>query len=490
MRRAEHDDEVRRHFDAVAPLYPGLKRKNPLYHESLRRWVLSRVAPGQRVLDVGCGHGEVLAALRPSEGVGVDLSGAMVARAREERRDPTLRFVEGAIEEFEDPRPFDAAICVNTLEYTHDVGAVLDAIHRSLRDNGRLLVSTANPLWSPVFRAGSRLGLRHADTRRLFVSHADLMNLLELHGFEVVDEVVDLLLPKGPRLLTGVVNWAARQTPGLRLAGSTQLVTARRVPTARRDYSVSIVIPCHDEVGNVERCVAETVALGTHTELIFVDDGSKDGTAAAVRPELNPALDVRVISYSPNRGKGGAVQAGFDAARGEVVIILDADMTTHPSELEPLYEAFATGRAEFVNCTRLVYPMEGEAMRFANLLGNRAFTTLVSRAMGRRVSDTLCGTKAMFREDYRRMQMGRDPWGDYDFLFGAAQLRLVVRELPVHYRERLSGQSKMRALRHTLNLLRMCWLGYWQVNDGRPLAGARPEAAPAPRAPTRPESAT
>jgi hypothetical protein len=160
----------------------------------------------------------------------------------------------------------------------------------------------------------------------------------------------------------------------------------------------------------------------------------------------------------------------MDAATGDIVLILDADLTTHPEELDPLYEAFATGRAEFVNCTRLIYPMEDGSMRFLNYVGNKLFTLLVSFVMEDRVSDTLCGTKAMFRHDYQQMMMGRDPWGDYDFLFGAAQLRLALRELPVHYRERTGGVSKMNSTKHTLNLLRMCWAGFPQVKRLRPLA--------------------
>jgi glycosyltransferase involved in cell wall biosynthesis len=200
-----------------------------------------------------------------------------------------------------------------------------------------------------------------------------------------------------------------------------------------------------------------------------VDDGSKDGTAEAVDPALNQDIDVRVIRYTPNHGKGHAVKTGFDAATGDIVMILDADLTTMPEELSPIYDAFAAGHAEFVNGTRFIYPMEGRAMKWANYVGNKMFNILVSHVMESRVSDTLCGTKAMFRRNYISMEMGRDPWGDYDFLFGAAQQRLVIRELPVHYRQRLAGFSKMNSLKHTLNLLRMCWHGFFQVKMMRPL---------------------
>jgi SAM-dependent methyltransferase len=469
--RVKHNEQVRAHFEAIAPDYPKLKSRNRYYHDFLARFCRAMVPPGRKVLDVGCGQGDLLAAVAPKQGTGIDLSGAMIQAGKAAH--PSLELKEQAIETLETDGSFDAALCVNTLEYAWDVGAVLDKIHAALRDNGRLVITAANPVWSPILKAASSLGLRIPDyEERLFITNQDLVNLLELHGFEVVHEEMNLALPKWLPGVSALVNWMISRTPVLRLVSSTQLIVARKVPPARREYSVSMIVPCHNEKGNVDRCVRETRKLGTRTELIFVDDGSTDGTAQAIKPELNKDIDVKVISYSPNRGKGNAVKAGFEAATGDIVVIVDADLTAHPEELQPLYEAFATGRAEFVNCTRFVYPMEGRAMKWANYMGNRAFTILVSVIMERRVSDTLCGTKAMFRWDWKHMTMGRDPWGDYDFLFGAAQLRLVLRELPVHYRERTAGQSKMKALRHTINLLRMCWWGFWQVKTLRALPPA------------------
>ena len=361
---------------------------------------------------------------------------------------------------------FDAALCVNTLEYTWDVGAVLGAVHAALRDNGRILITAANPVWSPLFKLASTLGLRIPDGPRLFITSRDLMNLLELHGFEVVYEQMHLAIPKWiPRRLGRRRISSCR---GFRASGcSVRRSWSWRARCRRPGASTrcSVIIPCHNERDNVAVCAGAVQRLGAGTDIVFVDDGSSDGTADAVRAAAAATGDRRSGScrYSPRRGKGQAVMAGIESATGDIVVIVDADLSTRPDELAPLYEAFATGRAEFVNGTRFMYPMEGRAMRWANYMGNRAFTILVSTIMERRVSDTLCGTKAFFRRDYAHFTMGRDPWGDYDLLFGAAQMRLVLRELPVHYRERAAGQSKMKALRHTMNLLRMCALGWRQV---------------------------
>jgi ubiquinone/menaquinone biosynthesis C-methylase UbiE len=474
LRLSEHNERIRRHFEGLAESYLRWKAQNRYYHAYLMRWCRSVLPPGARVLEVGSGRGDVLAAVEPRVGLGIDLSGEMVRRAREEH--PHLEFRQEAIEAFEGDASFDAALLINTLEYAYDVGLVLDRIHGSLRDNGRLLITTANPVWSPIFHLASTLGWRVPECARLFVTNEDVVNMLRLHGFEVVYKQTTLCLPKYVPVLSNGLNWVVARTPFLRFVGSTQLILARKTPPSRREYSVSLIVPCHNERGNVDECVRSVEPFGTRTELVFVDDGSSDGTAEGIKPELNPAIDVRVISYSPNRGKGQAVKAGFDAARGDIVMVLDADLTTHPKELGPIYEAFATGRAEFVNCTRLVYPMQDRAMKFANFVGNKVFTLLVSLIMGARVSDTLCGTKAMFRRDYQHMTMGRDPWGDYDLLFGAAQLRLVIRELPVHYRERVAGVSKMRAFRHMVNLLRMLGYGFLQVQLMRPIAGPQPDA--------------
>src|SRR5581483_5025639 len=201
--RRDHDEHIRRHFDGIAAEYPRLKARNRFYNDYFVRWCRALVPPGRRVLDLGCGRGDVLAALAPSRGLGVDFAPEMIAHARREH--PKLDFAEKAIEDLDEKESFDAAICINTLEYVYDVGAVLDRAHAALRDNGRLLVTTANPLWSPIFQAASKLGLRIPECQRLFITHRDVINRLELHGFEVTEERISLVVPKWSPLASRLV---------------------------------------------------------------------------------------------------------------------------------------------------------------------------------------------------------------------------------------------------------------------------------------------
>ena len=164
-------------------------------------------------------------------------------------------------------------------------------------------------------------------------------------------------------------------------------------------------------------------------------------------------------------GKGDAVRRGFDQASGDVLFILDADLTVDPEDLPKFLTALLEGKGELVIGSRLVYPMERQAMRFANLLGNKAFSRVFSWILEQRITDTLCGTKVLRRSDYLKIQANRaffgdfDPFGDFDLIFGAAKLNLKIVEVPVRYRDRVYGTTKISRWRHGLLLCRMSWLG-------------------------------
>ena len=225
---------------------------------------------------------------------------------------------------------------------------------------------------------------------------------------------------------------------------------------------VSVIIPCRNESGHIEELVARLPELPTGSEFLFVEGNSTDDTEEVIRRVVaaNPQRPLRLLKQ-PGRGKGDAVRLGFAEARGDVVLILDSDMGVAPEEIPKFVRALATGKGELINGSRMVYPMEGRAMRFLNLIANKAFALLFSWLLGQQLRDTLCGTKALYRADYERIAANRaffgdfDPFGDFDLLFGAARLNMRIRDVAVRYHERLYGETNISRFRHGWLLLRM-----------------------------------
>ena len=234
------------------------------------------------------------------------------------------------------------------------------------------------------------------------------------------------------------------------------------MPRAARPLTVSVVIPARNEAGNIADAVRRTPQMGGGTELIFVEGHSRDDTWEQIQRVVreNPALKIKHLQQT-GRGKGDAVRLGFAVATGDVLMILDADLTMPPEELPKFYDVIASGRAEFANGVRLVYPMDEEAMQFLNLCANKTFGLIFTWLLGQQVKDTLCGTKVLTREHYERIAANRayfgdfDPFGDFDLLFGAAKLNLKIADVPIRYRQRTYGTTNIQRWSHGWLLLRM-----------------------------------
>ncbi|MDO8579858.1 MAG: glycosyltransferase family 2 protein, partial [Candidatus Omnitrophota bacterium] len=229
------------------------------------------------------------------------------------------------------------------------------------------------------------------------------------------------------------------------------------------EHSVSILVPCRNEKGNIEQAIKRLPAFGKSQEIIFVEGGSQDGTYEEIERVIKqyPQKDIKLIKQI-GKGKGDAVRIGFGQAKGDVLMILDADLTVAPEDLPKFYEAIRHDKGEFINGSRLVYPMEQEAMRFLNLMANKFFGVFFSWLLGQRFKDTLCGTKVLFHRHYQAISANRayfgdfDPFGDFDLIFGATKLNLKIIELPIRYKERQYGTTQIQRFRHGLLLLRMC----------------------------------
>ncbi len=453
-------------LDRLADQRDGFRSKNRYYHEQVERLARFFVPPGASVLEVGCSTGDLLAALEPRRGVGVDLSPRHVEIARE--RHPELTFHVGDAEALQLTEEFEYVVLSDVIGFLDDVWAGLRSLRKVMGPRSRLVVTYHNFLWEPVLQLGEKLGLKMPESEQNWLSRDDIANLLALAGFEVVHAGASTLLPVDVPVVSRLANRFLARLPGFESLALVEYLVARPAwqhVQASPPLKCSVVVPCRNEKGNVENIFARTPELGAGTELIFVDGNSEDGTVEEIEQRLS-TRDAMLIHQGDGKGKGDAVRKGFAAATGDVLFILDADLTVPPEDLPKFYDAIAEGHGEFINGSRLVYPMESGAMRLLNTMGNKFFSLAFTHLLGVPVKDTLCGTKVLRREDYDRIAAGRaffgdfDPFGDFDLLFGAARCAMKLAEVPVRYRARTYGDTKIDRFRHGFLLLQMTGVAF------------------------------
>jgi SAM-dependent methyltransferase len=467
--RIDRYAEIASFFDEFAPHEPRWRRRNRGYHELITAIHRALIPEGASVLEIGSEGGHLLKALRPRRGVGIDVSAAMVAAARE--RYPELTFEVAAGEEFEAETRFDYIVLSDLVPYVDDLLALFKNVARHSRPDTRIVIHSYSQLWRPIIRLAELLRLKPRKPLRNWVSPGDVMNLLTLAELEPITTTRRILFPKRLPLVATFFNGFVANLPLLKHLSLTYWVVARPKPVPREtELGVSVICPCRDEAGMIEEIVERVPEIGAGTELIFVEGGSRDGTRDEIQRQIErrPERDIALV-VQDGRGKGNAVRCGFDRAKNDVLMILDADLTVAPEALPLFYDALADGHGEFINGSRLVYGLDRGAMRFLNILGNKGFSVLFTSLLDQPVKDTLCGTKALRRANYDRIVAGRsyfgdfDPFGDFDLLLGAAKLNLKIVDLPVRYGARTYGQTKISRFRHGWLLLEMAAFAFWKL---------------------------
>jgi SAM-dependent methyltransferase len=469
--------ETRRLADELATERDQWIERNAYYYEEDRAFSKFLIGEGKRILDLGCGPGQLLASLGPSRGVGVDFSSAMVEIARSKH--PHLEFVVGDVE---DPTtldalhgPFDVILLSDTVGSLEDCQQTLANLQRLCVPTTRVVIAYYSSLWAPVLELAQRLGQQMPHRDQNWLSIRELTAILELADFEVVRTDYRQIVPKRLGGVGPFLNRFVGTLPGIRTLALRSYVVARPARQASiAAPSATVVIPCRNEAGNIAAAVERTPRFCDDLEILFVEGHSRDDTLGAVKRVIaeHPDLDIKVVQQE-GEGKGDAVRKGFDVARGDVLMILDADLTTPPEDLPKFYDAIVSGKGELVMGSRLIYPLEKDAMRLFNIAGNKLFSLLFTWLLNQPITDTLCGTKVLTRENYEKIKENRayfgefDPFGDFDLIFGAAKLNLQIVEIPVRYRARVYGTTQISRFRHGWLLLRMVLVAYRKLTAVR-----------------------
>jgi len=453
-------EEIKDFFNRTAVSRQKWKKRNSFYHRSLEKYFSFIIPENSRVIEIGCGLGDLLHAVKPGYGVGIDFVPAIIEMARVKH--PELKFLVEDAEELKIDEKFDYIILSDLAGCLWDVQKALHNLRKLCHPQTRLVISNYNYLWEGVMKLGEFLGIKLAQPRQNWLSTADIYTLLHLEGFQPITVSRKLLFPKYIPILNFLLNRFLANLPLICHLDLVNLIVARPIFPEENEYSVSIIIPARNEQGNIENAIRRTPVFGLSQEFIFVEGHSSDNTYEEMLRVKNdyPGKIINPIRQT-GKGKANAVREGFSAATGQICMILDSDLTVPPEELPKFYNALKQSKGEFINGCRLVYPMDKEAMRFLNLAANKFFGWFFSYLLGQHLKDTLCGTKVLFARDYRVIEQNRsyfgnfDPFGDFDLLFGAAKANLKITEIIIRYREREYGSTQISRFRHGWLLIKM-----------------------------------
>jgi len=453
------------HWDRVSKRKENPKQASAFYHNLIRHHYKFLIPPGLRILELGCGHGDLLASLKPSLGVGVDFSRKMIKRAS--AKHPQLVFLQTDVHEIAFREKFDAIILSDLVNDLWDVQCIFEKLRSLSYPRTRVVLNFYNNLWRIPLSVVKFLGLGADVLEQNWLSPQDIFNLMKLSDFEVIKYNLCILFPLGVPILSNIVNRYLVNFLPFSWFALTNVMVARPAPASQKAISlktpsVSVIVPARNEAGNIEHILNRVPNLGSGTELFFVEGHSSDNTYETIEQMIKrfPEKKCKLFRQS-GKGKGDAVRLGFEKAEGDILMILDADMTVPPEDLERFYKALVSGKGEFINGVRLVYPMENQSMRFFNIVGNKFFSLVFSWLLGQPIKDTLCGTKVLWKHDYESISKNRDyfgdfdPFGDFDLLFGAVKLNLKIAEVPIRYRSRTYGETNIDRWRHGWLLLKM-----------------------------------
>jgi ubiquinone/menaquinone biosynthesis C-methylase UbiE len=465
---------LKEYFNRTAETRVKYRKSKRYYWDSITDYCNFFVQSESSVLEIGCGTGELLDKINGKRKTGIDFSEKMIEEAN--KQFPSIDFICMPAEELTLDKTFDVVILSNLTGYLLDIQSVFEKLHKVCHPETKIIVTYYNTTWEPFIKLAEFIRLKKKGPKQSWISSKDMSNLLYLSGFETYKQNSSMLFPFYVPILSEFLNKFLSRLPLFNLFALNHYTFAQPIITLSEEavsgeYSTSVLIPARNESGNIENAILRLPEFGKHVEIIFVEGNSTDDTWAKIQEiqaKYKATHDIKILQQ-PGKGKGDAVRAGYDIASGDILMILDADLTVPPEQLPKFYNALAQRKGGFINGTRLIYPLEKNAMRFLNTLGNKFFSLAFSWLLEQPIKDTLCGTKVMFRKDYVRLTANRsyfgnfDPFGDFDLLFGAFKLNLKIIDMPIRYQERIYGDTNISRFKHGLLLLKMWWFALFKI---------------------------
>ncbi|MBN1253057.1 MAG: glycosyltransferase [Bacteroidales bacterium] len=457
------------HFEKLAPIYTKYKRRYSYYWNDIISYINYFLTENQSVLDVGCGTGDTLSKLIGNQKVGIDFSSKMIEQAKINY--PEIDFKLMDAENISLNQKFDVIVLSNVIGYFENIQDILNSLKNVCKPNTRIIFTYYNLFWEPILKFGEFIGIKKKSPRQNWLSAKDIKNLLYLADFDTYRISRRMLLPINIPVLSFIINKIIGKLPFINSLSLNYFVFARPIIEKKQDLSTTVVIPVRNESGNIENAILRMPNFGKHLEIIFIEGNSTDDTWSKIQEvsqKYQHKFDIK-IAKQDGKGKGDAVRKAYEMATGDILMILDADLTVPPEELPKFYDALISGKAEFINGSRLVYPMDKNAMRPLNIFGNKFFSLAFSWILEQEIKDTLCGTKVMYRSDYQRLAKNRkffgefDPFGDFDLIFGAYKLNLKIIDLPITYKERIYGDTNISRFKHGFILFKMMFFAIWKI---------------------------
>lgn len=437
------------------------KEKNWFFHNELKGVFKEFIPEAAKVLQVGYGLGDILSALLPKKGVSVDTDEAISEISK--RRHPYLTFLSHKPEKISFKEKFNWAILPNSVDHFEDIQIVLEKVKGVLTTGGKVVITTVNPRWEQVFYILEKMNLKRKETARNWLRIENLKNLMEVSGYEVEQLGFRMLFPAYIPFLSRLINNYFKEIKYLSRFGAEQFVVAKKVAIKiNKSLTCSIILSVANQEDDIKKCIGSIPKIGKKTEIIAVVNRTKDRAADIVKDLAGTNKNIKLIFNRPNENKQTVLKRGLDSASADILILYDSQMTIPAEELERAYNLLASNRAQFVNGTRLIYPVEGQRLRQFNIIANLIFGWFYSSLLKNRVTDVLCNVKAFYRKDYKKMRLGKTI-SNFDLLFAAAENKLKILELPVHYNQKIYLSSKRRLLLHTFLLMALGLKGFWKL---------------------------